>query len=282
MLRDLGVTHLALANNHAWDFGHVGVVETRRRAAKAGFAVAGAGATLNEAMAPAIHNGVALISVDAGPTPDWAIAGASPDVAALRMTCTLGLPRTDIARLQQIAEVTGEAPRRKRRAEVGYDSSDRSSDFYGLRMIEADQLAEVWEPDTQDMSRLGDCIEDTRKRASKILVALHYHNWASDWSRPPKWLLRAGKAIAAAGADAVLCTGPPFAYQIDRHNGSVVAPCLGNLVFHTRRGAVYDRLHLPVWQGMALVRSHDQWTTHTVNVLRPSPDTSRDQPAFRL
>ena len=57
MLGDLGVTHLGLANNHAWDFGHAGILSTRMAAIAAGFAVAGTGRTAAEAWAPAVRNG---------------------------------------------------------------------------------------------------------------------------------------------------------------------------------------------------------------------------------
>lgn len=82
MLRDLGVTHLVLANNHAWDYGHPGMAETRRQARAAGFATAGTGANAAEALAPALGGRragkLALIAVDAGPVPPWAAAGAGP------------------------------------------------------------------------------------------------------------------------------------------------------------------------------------------------------------
>lgn len=269
MLRGLGVTHLSIANNHVWDFGHAGVIETRRQAEAAGFSVAGAGASLDEAIRPAVRNGVALIAVDAGPTPDWAVADASPGVAPLRLHHRLGLPAADVRRLRAIAEATGESELRRNRAKVGYDKGQGAPDFYGLRLSEAAAPADMFEPDAADLSRLADVISSLRPETEIVMVSVHYHRWHPSWSEPPVWLRGVSEALAGAGADAVLCTGPPFAYAVERVGGAIVAPGLGNLVFHTRRGPVYDALGLPVWDGMALVCQDGEWRREDVKVLKP-------------
>ncbi|MCI5074204.1 CapA family protein [Oricola sp.] len=254
MLADLGVTHLAIANNHAWDFGHAGIVNTRAVAQAAGFAVAGAGRTLAEASAPATRNGVALIAADCGPTPDWAVAGpATPGVNPLRMTRSLGLPQADLDRMRAIAEQTGEAGLRRLRRAIGYDRPTEREEFYGLAMEAADAPAEIWRCDEGDFDRLAKGVATARQAAEKVVVALHYHHWASDWRRPPEWIVPLGRRIVEAGADAVVCTGPPFLYDMADHKGAPIAPSLGNLVFHTARGEAYDRLGHPVWEGGILV-----------------------------
>ena len=270
MLRDLGVTHLALANNHSWDFGHSGLLETRAHARAAGFAVAGVGASLAEASAPATKGGVALLSVDAGPTPDWAIAGTGPGVASLRLNLRLGLPQTDLDRLREISRITGTQAQEQRRIEVGFDRARDTQDFYGLALTLADTPQEVWTPNAADCARLIADIAHARRHADRVLVALHYHHWASDWSRPPDWLSPLGHQILRAGADAVLCTGPPFAYPVEHIGPGLLAPSLGNLVFHTRRAATYDRLRLPVWTGMVLTWVSGTWTSFEIEALRPS------------
>lgn len=270
MLRDLGVTHLALANNHAWDYGHAGILETRRRAEAAGFAVAGAGIDLAAAMAPAIVNGVALIAVDAGPTPDWAIADTSPGVAPLRLGMQLGLPAPDIARLRQIAEETGETTRRRKRAAVGFDGPFDGAMFYGRNLIRSDTPCEIWTPDPADLDRLVEAVRTAATSGALVLVALHYHHWSTDWHRPPHWLAGVAATIRDAGAAAMLCTGPPLAYPPVLSGSTAFAPSLGNLVFHTRRAATYDALDLPVGRGMALVLENDIWTSHPIDAQMPS------------
>jgi poly-gamma-glutamate capsule biosynthesis protein CapA/YwtB (metallophosphatase superfamily) len=270
MLRDLGVTHLSIANNHVWDYGHAGIVETRRRAELAGFAVAGAGRNLQEALAPAIRGNVALIAVDAGPTPDWAIASDSPGIAPLRMRHSIGLPSDDIQRLKSIAAETGERMRRTNRANVGYDASFEAENFYGLSLRPSDDAVDFYTAEEPDMSQLKSAIQIARTHAETVLVSIHYHNWAPDWAQPPDWLRDASLTVAEAGADAILCTGPPFAYHIEHIGKKPFAPSLGNLVFHTARGPVYDKLQLPVWQGKALIKADGSWRETDVDVLKPA------------
>ena len=277
MLGSLGITHLALANNHAWDYGHAGIVNTRAAVADAGFAAAGAGSTLKEAAAPAILNGLALIAADCGPTPDWAIAGAStPGINPLRMNRTIGLPHSDIERLREIVRETGEADLRRLRQDIGYDRPAEGEQFYHLAIEEAESPREIWRCDENDFERLAESISTARQQASKTVVALHYHHWASDWSRPPDWFVPLAHRIAEAGADAVIGTGPPFLYDAIILDGAAIAPSLGNLVFHTARGDKYDRLGHPVWKGGILVFDGERWSLRPANVPRPACHAARE------
>lgn len=276
MLRDLGVTHLAVANNHVPDFGHAGIVATRAAIAASGIAVAGAGADLTEAAAPGIARGVALLACDAGPTPDWAVArdgGAhgpgNPGINPVRLHRSLGLPDADIARLTAIAARTGDAERRARRARIGYDAPDAAATFYGLPLHPADSPRERWQVDPADMARMTTAIEQARARADRVVVALHYHHWSPDWAGPPDWLPGMADGFLRAGADCVACTGPPVAYDARIDAGRAFAPGLGNLVFHSKRPDAYDAAGLPVWTGGALILENGRWRAETVDVLRP-------------
>ena len=80
---------------------------------------------------------------------------------------------------------------------------------------------------------------------------------------------RAGR-VADAEADAIVCTGPPFLYDMVMCGGAAFAPSLGNLVFHTARGADYDRLGLPVWDGGMLLFEDGTWSQRRVTAQRPA------------
>ena len=73
-LDELGVSLLALANNHSWDYGDEGIVSTVEEVARRGITHAGTGRTLSEAVAPAYRDVggvrvgmVALATVNAPP-----------------------------------------------------------------------------------------------------------------------------------------------------------------------------------------------------------------------
>lgn len=268
MLRDLGVTHLSVANNHIWDFGHAGIVSTVEATTAAGFVVAGAGRTRADAATPAIRNGVALLAVDAGPTPDWAIAGQHPGVNALRVQMSLGLPVNDITRLQEISRLSGDAERRSRRRDIGYDADDGLETFYGVPLSEGNTPREVWTVSSNDLSTLLDAIQNARANADLVVVSIHYHHWRPDWQGPPNWLTDVAETLLREGADCACATGPPVAFPAHTLGAKAVALGLGNLVFHTARGARYDQLGLPVWLGNALTFTDGVWATHKVDCSR--------------
>lgn len=256
-LAGLGVTHLTLANNHAWDFGLDGLLATRAACLAAGFSVAGAGRDLAEAAAPAQAGGLAVIAVDLGPTPDWAVAGAGPGVNPLGMTRVLGLPGADLARLRALAEAVGDSARAARRRAVGYDAPGRYETLFGLAVEEAETPVERLLPDPADLDRLAAGIAAARAGADRVIVSGHYHHWGPDWLCPPDWLGPLSARIAAAGADAAVFHGPPVAYPLwpeiaGAGRRCAVAPGLGNLVFHTARADRYDAERLPVRIGAAL------------------------------
>lgn len=73
-LDEIGVSLLALANNHSWDYGDEGIVSTVEEVARRGITHAGTGRTLSEAVAPAYRDVggvrvgiVALATVNAPP-----------------------------------------------------------------------------------------------------------------------------------------------------------------------------------------------------------------------
>lgn len=269
MLADLGVTHLTIANNHVWDFGHPGILSTRAAITDAGFAVAGAGADLDEAGQAARRSDVAVIAVDLGPTPDWAIADAGPGVNALRLRRTLGLPAADIAHLRRIAEASGEAERRGRRQAIGYDAADRGEAFYSISLEPAPEVREVWTPDVDDTQRLLQQVAAETRQASVVLVSFHYHNWTPDWSAPPCWLTSLGQTVLDAGADGVVATGPPVAYPATMQGSRILAPGLGNLVFHTARAERYHDLGIPIDRGLVASLEGSSWRVEAVDVILP-------------
>lgn len=279
-LRELGVTHLALANNHVWDYGPQAVLATRQAALEAGFAVAGAGADLAQAGAAGLAGGVALLAADAGPTPDWACARPGhPGINPLRLRLRLRLPAADLARLEAIARATGARELALRRQAVGYDPPATGPGFYGLPLLEGAAAGEDWHLDPADLARMERAIAGARAGADRVLVSLHYHHWRPDWHQPPVWLQAVGRAAARAGADALFAHGPPVASGLSTIDAMPLAAGLGNLVFHTARSAIYAREALDVWRGAALVLDRGGARLEPVRALAPPGDGAPLVPA---
>lgn len=79
------------------------------------------------------------------------------------------------------------------------------------------------------------------------------------------------EALRAAGAHALIGTGPPWALPARTEGNALFAPGLGNLVFHTARSSRYDALNLPVWHGQAAVFEDGTWRIVETPALRPTP-----------
>lgn len=269
-LRQLGVTHLSLANNHVWDFGHAGIIETLNAAQAWGFAVSGAGYDAQTASQAGIAHGAAMIALDLGPTPPWAVACKGPGINALGLKRYLAVPQTDLERLQAIAETTGYARHSSQRVKIGYDREKSVTDFFGLNIVEAGEPEEQWLADPADLERLAATIASVKPEVDAVLVSLHYHHWAADWTMPPSWIDSLGKVLSDMGADAIVGHGPPFSYGMRQAGKAHLAPSLGNLVFHTERGPRYDAQGPAVWVGGALTIEDGSARYHQLDVVRPS------------
>ena len=103
-LRQFGFDMLALANNHAGDFGRDGILATRQAAREAGFQTAGSGRNLAEASKAARFvaeaQAVSLIAMATGKIRPGAAATSSlPGINELRLASPGQLDSADVARI---------------------------------------------------------------------------------------------------------------------------------------------------------------------------------------
>lgn len=103
-LRALGVTVLATANNHAYDLGTGGILDTMAALRERGIPFAGTGANLAEAAAPAFQQTpagrLAVVAAASGMIrPGGAATATRPGVNELRAAPTGGLDESDVQRL---------------------------------------------------------------------------------------------------------------------------------------------------------------------------------------
>lgn len=212
---------------------------------------------------------MALLSIDAGPTPPCAVAAAGPGVAAMQLRHVIALPDEDIRGLAALSEASGDAERRRRRLAVGLDPADGALRPFSLDLEYAAHPGERFVPHPADLARACAAVDGIRAVADIVVVALHYHQWDADWLKPPFWFDVVASRLRAAGAHAVVGTGPPWSFPAAADAEGISAPGLGNLVFHTRRAERYDALGLPVWVGTAAVLDRGTWATRDFAVLRP-------------
>jgi len=257
-IRRLGFHAVAHANNHAFDLGPPGVASTRSAAEKAGLKLAGSGRDLDAAAAPAIIAGrdksMAIFSVDLGPQPDINYADADrAGIAPLRMRRTVGVPPSEFEMLQRLVIALGDDKRSAARIAVGYDVGERGAlDVFGTPVTIGDTIDVSWSADESERRRLITGIAAAKAEGHLIAIALHGHHWDASWQETPGWMLDLCRSMIDDGADLILGTGAPVLQPIVFHRGKVIIPGLGNFVFHTRRGAVYDEKGVDVWRSAAL------------------------------
>lgn len=102
-LREVGVTLVTTANNHAWDLNGGGILSAVEALDRRGIVHAGSGKDLATASAAAVqrtsHGAVALVAAAAGAIRDGAAATATrPGVAELRRLASGALDPDDVAR----------------------------------------------------------------------------------------------------------------------------------------------------------------------------------------
>jgi len=257
-VRELGLHAVTHANNHAFDLGPPGIASTRAAVETAGLKLAGSGADIEQAAAPAIvpgpHKSLAIFSVDLGPQPDINYASAErAGIAPLRMKRTVSVPADEFETLKRIVVTLGDDKRGTARAAVGYDAGERPDlDVFGTPVVSGEAIAARWAADEKDMQRLADGIDAAKTIGDLVAVAIHGHHWDANWKTTPDWLIDLCRSLIDRGADLVLGTGAPVMQPIAFHRGRAIIAGLGNFVFHTGRPATYDEKGVDVWRSAAI------------------------------
>jgi poly-gamma-glutamate capsule biosynthesis protein CapA/YwtB (metallophosphatase superfamily) len=234
LARDLawaGFDLVARANNHAGDYGIVGMRQTTRHVAAAGIAQAGAGESLAEARKAGIFRGaagsVALVSA-ASTFPDFARAGnprgripARPGINPLRVRTTYVVSPGELETLRKVArELQLEPP------------SEGAFDLGGMRVAAGERPGVSAEPDPADLGAITAEVRRVSQTADHTIVSIHCHE-EGDGRRetPPLFLAAFARAMIDAGADVVVGHGPHVLRGIEIYRGRPILYGLGNFLF---------------------------------------------------
>jgi poly-gamma-glutamate synthesis protein (capsule biosynthesis protein) len=228
-LRWAGVDMASHANNHAFDYGSVGILETLEHCRAAGLVVAGTGENLQEAQAPRFAQSagatVSLVSM----TSTFAYYGA----ASLARHDVPGRPGINPLRVTRLPEVTltprqraalGRLARLLGRGSVRYEQAAFRVGPFRFRTGSKLALEAGRRIDRRDHARTLASIEAARRAAEITVVAIHAH-------RQPACLRRFSREAIERGADVVLVHGPHEIRGIELHGGKPIFYGLGDFVF---------------------------------------------------
>ena len=195
LLASVGFNVLSLANNHAFDMGAAGILNTVETADRLHLAHSGAGRTLAEAagfcVVETANARVAVLSVASGLVSDARASASSPGLNELGVVGDQ-VDGDDARRVLDTIKVAKDA------ADLvvvshhnhHYPGVERPADFKQMLL-------------SQLPARLA----------------------------PPAWLERWARQLVEAGADVVAMHGPPLAHGIEVYQGKPIFYSLGNFIF---------------------------------------------------
>ncbi len=256
-LKWAGIDMVATANNHAFDYGTSGVIETLRHLQRAGVLHAGTGADLDAARTPALlekdGGTVALVSMAATFVP-WGLASnARPDMPGrpglnpLRLTKRMAATITP-ALANRLFPRRG-APWTRgetvRRFGLRFLVGERSTlDFFSRSVFPPDRAANLA------------AIAKASARADVTIASIHAH-------APRRWLRRLARSAIDRGADIVFVQGPHEVRAIEFHAGRPIFHGLGDFVYQPHR---LTRFPAEAYEGVGLAATatlaelHAAWT----------------------
>ena len=234
-LRWLGFDMVSTANNHAVDYGEVGILTNMRNLRAHGMPFAGTGRNLSEAVAPAYldtaKGSVALIGVTLTMPPADHRAGdprgvtkGRPGANVVRHTVVNTVPRAAFEGLREVGRGLGLGPR--------FRESNDEITLFGQQFVLGEGYAKASAPNPFDLQLNLKWIADARRMADWVIVSMHCHERGATIADPPEFALTVARGCIDAGADVVFGHGPHQERGIELYQGKPILYALGNFVLH--------------------------------------------------
>jgi poly-gamma-glutamate synthesis protein (capsule biosynthesis protein) len=240
-----GIDMVAHANNHAFDYGAGGLLETLRHVEAAGLILSGSGADLQAARAPrylrCAGGTVAHVAMASTFVPYGRASRSRADIAgrpgvnplALRTDRVLRAPPLLRRVLSAVGRLMGNgmSARLKRALRVGVAPGSRLRLQHGQRPVGVDAKPNLA------------AIREATNGADVVVASLHAHEGGP-------WLRKFARRAIAAGACTVIVHGPHEVRGVEIVDGRPVFYGLGDFVYEPHAVAhfpqeIYDRLGLP-------------------------------------
>jgi poly-gamma-glutamate synthesis protein (capsule biosynthesis protein) len=235
-LRWAGFNLTTVANNHALDYGHGGLLATLKHLRDAGIVAAGAGINLAQARAPryldTANGRVALIGcastlrVGSEASRAHADIPGRPGLNPLRVTRIYELPAAQLAALRETQRLLA-----GRGGGGGGAPASSGLRFLGNTFREGPQARVLTETDERDERAILEQVGRARAEADVVVVTIHAHESGAGREQPADFLPPFARACIDAGAHAFLGHGPHVIRPLEMHRGFPIFYSLGNLFF---------------------------------------------------
>ena len=241
--KTFGFNILTTCNNHALDYGHIGLEKPLDYVEKAGFPNAGAGRTLADAAAPVYidtpEGRIALIGACSSFHPAC-MAGEQtrtmvgrPGINGIRYSTTYQLPEEDLEHIKRIADAIGINGSRNIIRKEGYlpPLPEGKAEFGELMFEASDAPRKITKVNPVDMERMEKSIKEALYFADYVVVSMHSHELKGIVKSEPSLFYEdfAHKCIDA-GAHAIVGTGPHLLRPIEIYKGRPIFYSLGDFI----------------------------------------------------
>jgi poly-gamma-glutamate capsule biosynthesis protein CapA/YwtB (metallophosphatase superfamily) len=185
-IKDMGISLVSKANNHATDYGPEGLVETLGNLSRAGLVSGGAGLSDSAARGPVYldtRKGVVALVATASTFPPSSVAGA-----AIARQDTTSRPRPGISALhvRKVRLLPPALFESLRRAAGPLATNEGSAIRISDQVFMQDTAAGTrWEMDSSDEKAILGAVDEAKGRANLILFSIHAHETAGDDYEPP-------------------------------------------------------------------------------------------------
>jgi len=231
-LRQLGFDAIALANDHAADYGVDGALSTMRIISAAGLLHAGTGTDLAQARVP-VYAGVprrlALISVSASSMPESRATATRADIAGraglnpLRYTPHITVDAATYQTLKGSVQALNAGP----------PPGESELTMFGTVIRKGDRTSVSFDVDENDEREILEQITAARSSSEVVIVSLHAHEPANDSDAPAEFIVRFARKAVDAGATIVFGHGPHRLRGVELYKGGAILYSLGNFVYQT-------------------------------------------------
>jgi poly-gamma-glutamate capsule biosynthesis protein CapA/YwtB (metallophosphatase superfamily) len=237
-LKWAGFDMLAHANNHTFDYGTSGVLETIEHAEKAGLILAGSGKDLQDARAPRYfrcdEGTVSLVAMASDFVPYGKASKSRPDLHGRPGVNPLTVTQEHRSPMPALIA----SPLRAVARRIGLKRSfvERASSRLGVRFHSVAQL------EAADLQANLDAVAEGTSKADVVVVSIHAH-------RQGAWLAKFAHQAIERGACVVFVHGPHHVRGIELHRGKPIFYSMGNFVYETEHitrlpAEAYERLGL--------------------------------------
>ena len=234
-LRWMGFSMVSTANNHAVDYGEVGVLANIRNLKERGMPFAGTGSTLTEAAAPVYldtpKGSVALIGVTLTMPPADHRAGeprgpikGRPGANTVRHTVVHTVPSAEFDALREVGRGLSLGPR--------FQDGESRLTLFGQTFVRGEAYSKSSVANEADVALNLRWISDARRMADWVIVSMHNHERGASLEEPAEYAIAFAHACVDAGADVVFGHGPHQERGIEIYHGKPILYALGNFVLH--------------------------------------------------